>query len=114
MTVSELVTESAVVTADGEGFCDALRFMYILMKKEIPHTNNFADLQDHCIQLGNDTLPRLPKVKNLNNRSEQRMAEMITAIRVAGLVILNSKDCLPPDSKLGFFLTLPGLPLRPC
>ena len=79
-TVSEIITESTNVTADGEGFCDALRCMYFLMKKEIAHTTNFADLQDLCIQLGNETLPRLLKGKHLTNRSEQRMAEMVAAI----------------------------------
>ena len=59
ITVSELVTDSAVVTADKEGFCDDLRCLYFLMKKEVLHTTNFADIQDHCIQLGNDILPRL-------------------------------------------------------
>ena len=72
ITISELIAETAVVTADGEGFCDALRCMYFLIKKEMAHTTNFSDLQDFCILLGNDTLPRLLKGKNLNNRSEQR------------------------------------------
>lgn len=47
---------------------------------EMAHTTNFSDLQDFCIQLGNNTLPCLLKGKNLNNRSEQRMAEMVVAI----------------------------------
>ena len=49
------------------------------MKKEIAHTN-FADLENLCILLGNDRLSRLQKGKNLNNHSEQLMAEMVAAI----------------------------------
>ncbi len=79
-TVSELILNTNEITADGEGFCDALRCLYFRLKKELPHSTNFADLQDLCIMLGNETLPRLLKAKNLNNRSEQRIAEMVEAI----------------------------------
>jgi len=56
-SVDEMVRDSATITADGEAFCDALHCMYFLMKKEIAHTTNFADLEDLCILLGNDKFP---------------------------------------------------------
>ena len=52
----------------------------LLTKKEIPHTTNFADLKELCIQLGNTTSPDL--VKNANYQSEKIMAEMVQAIGV--------------------------------
>ena len=54
--------------------------MYFLNKQEIAHTTTFKGLKDLCELLGNDTLQRLPKAKNLNYESEMTMNEMVRAI----------------------------------
>ena len=82
-TISEVVRQAAVVTADEAAFSDALRCMYFLMKREIAHTTNFAELQALCVLLGNTTLPTLQKAKNLNYLSKQTMGEMVAAIGLA-------------------------------
>ena len=43
-TVADVVKEAALITADESAFTDALRCMYFLMKREIAHTTNFAEL----------------------------------------------------------------------
>ena len=57
--------------------------MYFLMKREIAHTTNFAELQALCVLLGNTTLPTLQKAKNLNYLSKQTMGDMVAAIGLA-------------------------------
>ena len=47
-TVADIAKEAAVITADGSAFTDTLRCMYFLMKQEIAHTTNFAELQFLC------------------------------------------------------------------
>ena len=82
-TISEVVMESAVITADETAFSDALRCMYFLMKGEMAYTTHFADLQSLCILLGNTTLPLLRKARNLNYLSKQTMGEMVASIGLA-------------------------------
>ena len=82
-TISDVVMESAVITADETAFSDALRCMYFLMKGEMPYTTHFADLQSLCILLGNNTLPLLKKARNLNYLSKQTMGEMVASIGLA-------------------------------
>ena len=59
--------------------------MYFLVKREIAHTANFAELQPEslCVLLGNTTLPLLQKARNLNYLSKQTMGEMVAAIGLA-------------------------------
>ncbi len=57
--------------------------MYFLNKHEIAHTTTFKGLKDLCELLGNDTLKRLHKAKNLNYESEMTMNEMVRAIGIA-------------------------------
>ena len=54
--------------------------MYHLNKHETAHTTNFKSLKELAICLGNSTLPRLAKAKNLNYESEMTMQEMVRAI----------------------------------
>ena len=82
-TVVDVAREAIVITADETAFSDALRCMYFLMKREIAHTTNFAELQSLCVLLGNTTLPLLRKAKNLNYLSKQTMGEMVAAIGVS-------------------------------
>ena len=55
--------------------------MYFLNKQEllIAHTTNFKELKSLCELLGNDSLNRLQKAKNLNYESEMIMNEMVRA-----------------------------------
>lgn len=48
----------------------ALKIMYVLNKQEIAHMSNFKELKSLCELLGNDSLKRLKKAKNLNYESE--------------------------------------------
>lgn len=82
-TVVDVARKAALTTVDENAFMDALRCMYFLMKREIAHTTNFAELQSLCILLGNETLPTLQKAKNLNYLSKQTMGEMVAAIGLA-------------------------------
>ena len=81
-TICDIVREAAVITADETAFSDALRCMYFLVKREIAHTTNFAELQSLCVLLGNTTLPLLQKARNLNYLSKT-MGEMVAAIGLA-------------------------------
>ena len=54
--------------------------MYFLNKQEIAHSTTFKGLKDLCELLGNDTLQRLRKGKNLIYESEMTMNEMVRAI----------------------------------
>ena len=80
MRLQDTIDESLCITADGEAFCDALRVLYFLAKREMAHTTNFLPLRQLCIQLGNQSLPRLEQVKNATYASEQSMQEMLRAI----------------------------------
>lgn len=53
--------------------------MYFLNKQEITQTTTFKGLKDLSELLGNDTLQRLRKAKNLNYESEMTMNEMVRA-----------------------------------
>ena len=79
-TIVDVAREAAVTTVDENAFMDAMRCMYFLMKREIAHTTNFAELQSLCILLGNETLPTFKKAKNLNYLLKQTMGEMVAAI----------------------------------
>ena len=78
----ELIEDVNILTLDEVAFQNALRCMYFLAKKEIPHTTNSVDLKELCIQLANITFPDLVKGKNANYQSETIMAEMVEAIGV--------------------------------
>ena len=52
--------------------------MHVSLK--MAHTTNFKSLKELAICLGNSTLPRLAKAKNLNYESEMTMQEMVRAI----------------------------------
>ena len=77
---------------DEEAFTDALKVMYFL-KSEIAHTTTFKGLKDLCELLGNDTLGRLHKAKNLNYESEMTMNEMVRAI---GITL---EECILSEAK---------------
>ena len=79
-TISQVIKEADTLTVDEEAFVDALRVMYFLNKQEIAHTTTFKGLKNLCELLGNDTLQRLRKAKNLNYESEMTMNEMVRAI----------------------------------
>ena len=78
--IKSILENNQVTTIEGEAFCDAVKCMYFLVKREIPYTTNFSPLRDLCIQLGNNTLPLLDKTKNATFRSEQSMNEIVLAI----------------------------------
>ena len=82
-TVADVVKEAALVTANESAFTDALCCVYFLMKREIVHTTNFAELQSLCVLLGNAILALLNKAKNLNYLSKQTMGEMVAVIGLA-------------------------------
>ena len=82
-TICDIVKEGALITADETDLSDAPHCMYFLMKMEIAHTTNFAELQSLCGLLGNTTLPLLQKARNLNYLSKQTMGEMVVAIGLA-------------------------------
>ena len=44
-TVVDIIDRSTTLTVDEIAFCDAMRCMYFLNKKEIPHTTNFRNLK---------------------------------------------------------------------
>ena len=90
--ISDLGLTSNQITVDGEAFCDTRWCLYFLLKKEQPNTTNFAALQDLRLQLGNETLSRLLKAKNLTNRSELRIARWLKLLVSHWSVKYYSKD----------------------
>lgn len=68
-----------MLTVDENAFCDNMKCIYWLAKHEIAHSH-FTSLLDFCVLMGNDTLPMLEKARNLNYRSEQTKAEILTCI----------------------------------
>ena len=54
-----MIRSGNYLTEDGEVFCDALRWLYFLLKHWIPHTTNFLPLRKLCIQMGNLSLENL-------------------------------------------------------
>ena len=73
------MNQSNTLTVDEDAFCDSMKCMYWLAKHEVPNSL-FSPILDLCVILGNDTLPMLDKAKNLNYRSEQIKAEILTCI----------------------------------
>ena len=95
--IDDIIRSSSCLTVDGEAFCDALRCLYFLMKREIPHTTNFVPLRELCIQLGNSSLAHLVlEGKNRTYTSEQSMQEMIEAIGFTIEKDLLQKICASP------------------
>ena len=85
-----------VLTFDEEAFLDALRCLYVLGKQEISHTINYLPFGNFCIQLGNNTLPRLQEAKNCTYTSEQTMNDILCAIAAAIEESLLKKICASP------------------
>ena len=95
--INDIIRSSSCLTVDGEAFCDALRWLYFLMKREIPHTTNFVPLRELCIQLGNSSLAHLVlEGKNRTYTFEQSMQEMMEAIGFTIEKDLLQKLCASP------------------
>lgn len=84
------------LTVDSKAFCDVLRCLYFLEKREILHTTNLGPIRDLCIRLGNGTLPRLQDGRNRTYGSEQSMQEMLQAISFAIEEDLLQNICASP------------------
>ena len=58
----------------------ALKCMYFLTKKGLPHTTTFSELLDLAIYLGSDYLRALRQAGNAHYRSEQIMGEFVQCL----------------------------------
>lgn len=70
----------SVVTAQRRAFIAALKCMYFLNKKEIPHTTNFVPLLDLAKSLGVEYLNDLYVGENAAYRSERFVQEIVLAL----------------------------------
>ncbi|XP_076078789.1 zinc finger protein 862-like [Mytilus galloprovincialis] len=66
-----------VVTLERRAFIAALRCMYFLLKKEIPHTSNFGDLLDLVKENGCSYLDTLNVEGRVKYQSQRAIQEMV-------------------------------------
>ncbi|CAG2217993.1 unnamed protein product [Mytilus edulis] len=79
-----------VVTLERRAFIAALRCMYFLLKKEIPHTSNFGDLLDLVKENGCSYLDTLNVEGRVKYQSQRAIQEMVWCLDCErGFSVLN-------------------------